>query len=215
MTMELQSIANRFWRKVDKRGPDDCWLWKGATQAGFGIALVSGRPQPSRMLAHRYVAKLSGLLTDPLDKVKHSCGVRLCCNPAHLYLKITPVELFPVSMYTTGQGPNKPPAYEADAFQRHLLPLRSGHSVVMSMTDPALARRANYRGQVEKLVIVAPGQLHGMSSDCIFVSIVGKGAAMVDMRRSLAQNVANLVLAGMPSRLANYLMNSIHLTLKE
>ena len=31
-----RSLAERFWEKVDVRGPDDCWLWTAAMSGDYG-----------------------------------------------------------------------------------------------------------------------------------------------------------------------------------
>ena len=72
-------LSVRFWLRVDKRGPDECWLWGGPPRPdGYGELTVDAK----RALAHR----VAFLLTHgryPLVG-RHSCDVRLCCNPAHI-----------------------------------------------------------------------------------------------------------------------------------
>ncbi len=71
-------IAERFWEKVEKAGPGDCWLWTAFTSLGYGRIGFKGKTK----LAHHvgwflaYGAWPSYLL--------HSCDVRACVNPAHL-----------------------------------------------------------------------------------------------------------------------------------
>ena len=71
----------RFWSKVDKRSPSECWLWLAAlTPGGYGRFSLRG----TLLTASRVAYKLShGAVPDELD-VLHSCDVRACCNPAHL-----------------------------------------------------------------------------------------------------------------------------------
>ena len=73
----------RFWSKVDVGGPDECWLWRAATnQNGYGVFHDDdnhGHP------AHR----VAWILTkgDPGDKFAcHICDNPPCCNPGHLFL---------------------------------------------------------------------------------------------------------------------------------
>jgi len=70
-----------FWSKVDIKGPNDCWFWKGKTNiSGYGIFGLDGK----NIGAHRMAYILSyGYIDDKLF-VLHSCDSRLCCNPAHL-----------------------------------------------------------------------------------------------------------------------------------
>jgi len=38
------SALARYWRRVDVRGPDECWLWLGTKIAsGYGNIMVRGR----------------------------------------------------------------------------------------------------------------------------------------------------------------------------
>ena len=49
------SLEDRFWAKVDKGGPDECWLWTGALTPYYGQIQEGGRG--SRQLkAHRTAA---------------------------------------------------------------------------------------------------------------------------------------------------------------
>lgn len=71
----------RFWKFVDKRGPDECWPWKGAkTPHGYGVMRVLAR----NVYATRMMFKIStGNDPYPLD-LMHKCDYPPCCNPDHL-----------------------------------------------------------------------------------------------------------------------------------
>lgn len=71
----------RFWEKVEKAGPDDCWIWTGGTFAdGYGAINVDGVPKRAPRVSYE-------LSTGPIPKglrIRHSCDNPLCVNPAHL-----------------------------------------------------------------------------------------------------------------------------------
>lgn len=73
----------RFWAKVDRRGPDDCWPWIGAAQddvGGRGRFKVNGRRVYAYRLAYEY---LVGPLPAGTD-LHHGCETPACVNPAHV-----------------------------------------------------------------------------------------------------------------------------------
>lgn len=71
----------RFWGYVDKRGPDDCWLWTGyKSPKGYGYFSRLGKNHR----AHRVAVILAGREI-PADMVcDHLCRNRDCVNPAHI-----------------------------------------------------------------------------------------------------------------------------------
>jgi hypothetical protein len=75
-------FADRFWSKVDKRGPNDCWEWTAYRHPqGYGLIRHGGRDQR----AHRVALELA--LGEDLGPrwALHRCDNPPCCNPAHLY----------------------------------------------------------------------------------------------------------------------------------
>ncbi len=82
---ERLSFEKRFWAKVDKGDPSDCWEWQGCFKgSGRGYGAVSlGR----RMVrAHRVALALAlGRELLPTEHALHHCDNSRCCNPAHLY----------------------------------------------------------------------------------------------------------------------------------
>lgn len=82
MPMKPKPLAERFWPKVDKRGPDECWPWIGAVnkQTGYG-QIYDGRVMIG---AHRAVYLLEvGPIPDGMT-LDHRCNRRTCVNPTHL-----------------------------------------------------------------------------------------------------------------------------------
>lgn len=80
-----RTTAERFWSKVTRSSPNDCWLWTGAVGGhGYGNFWADGR----YYRAHRWsyencVGPIPDGLT--LDHVRaRGCRSKLCVNPAHL-----------------------------------------------------------------------------------------------------------------------------------
>lgn len=70
----------KFWRYVEKRGPDECWPWTGKRQRqGYGrLGIVGGK----HIGAHRLSYQIATGETP--DVVMHTCDNPWCVNPAHL-----------------------------------------------------------------------------------------------------------------------------------
>ena len=70
----------RFWSKVNKKGPEQCWEWTaGKFKQGYGQFSLKGKTSYS----HRLSAAMSGLDIEGLV-VRHKCDNPSCVNPNHL-----------------------------------------------------------------------------------------------------------------------------------
>ena len=77
------STQERFWSKVDKRGPDDCWEWMASkTIQGYGHFRLNGKTEHANRTAWKLA---NGGIPDGMC-VCHHCDNPSCANPTHLFL---------------------------------------------------------------------------------------------------------------------------------
>lgn len=80
-----ETLEARFWSKVDRREPNECWEWLGDKRSnGYGLLYVEeGGSRPG---VHRISWEIHN---GPIPKGKlvlHTCDSPGCVNPNHLYL---------------------------------------------------------------------------------------------------------------------------------
>ena len=77
-------IDMRFWARVSRRGPDECWPWlsvDGQPVSGYGSFWRDGR----LVNAHRVAYELAHGPLAPTECALHHCDNPPCQNPAHLF----------------------------------------------------------------------------------------------------------------------------------
>ena len=78
-------LEERFWSRVDRRGDDECWPWRGAILTnGYGMFWIRegelGLRRGCTRGAHRVAFRLvHGYWPEPLGL--HGCDNPACCNP--------------------------------------------------------------------------------------------------------------------------------------
>lgn len=83
--LKRKDDIHRFWSKVDRRGPNECWPWMaGCFSSGYGAFSFIFRGKKVTRRAHRIALSMhDGHLGK--KKALHSCDNKPCCNPAHLW----------------------------------------------------------------------------------------------------------------------------------
>jgi hypothetical protein len=76
--------AGKFWSRTMPVPWTGCWLWTGAANSwGYGTVSYYGNNKNASRVAWMIT---HGEITEPGIDVLHTCNVRLCCNPGHMYL---------------------------------------------------------------------------------------------------------------------------------
>lgn len=115
----MADVTARFWSKVDRIGPDDCWSWQGEVKPnGYGRFVAAYRTDGRRLItvyAHRFAYLVAYGPVPPGVDADHdchnrdasceggrTCRHRRCCNPAHLKAS-TRTENLNAGRYRNGQ----------------------------------------------------------------------------------------------------------------
>ncbi len=81
--MTKPTIADRFWKRVDRSDPHVCWIWPGNNSRGYGVFKIDR----SSYSPHRVAWTLANVKDIPDGMlVRHDCDQPRCVNPNHLIL---------------------------------------------------------------------------------------------------------------------------------
>lgn len=83
-----KGLVERFWARVDRRSPSECWEWKGTRKNGpttLNYGELYCQITKTYIKAHRVsFAIANGREPAPGLIVRHKCDNPPCVNPAHL-----------------------------------------------------------------------------------------------------------------------------------
>lgn len=82
--VRFNTVEDRFWSKVNRGEPDECWEWQGClTTTGYGQFASRELPEVGRK-AHRHAFRFTHGYLSPEIILDHKCRNRICVNPNHL-----------------------------------------------------------------------------------------------------------------------------------
>jgi len=83
----MTDMIERFWEKIDKRRPDECWPWTGTLQSNRSGQLYGYFRAGKMVRVNRLMWRLHNQEEIPHGQVvRHTCDNTVCCNPAHLVI---------------------------------------------------------------------------------------------------------------------------------
>ena len=79
-----ETFERRFWSKVNKNGPGECWIWTSRlNHSGYGSIAANGA-KGRRVAAHQASFVLAGNEVHVGMQLDHICENPSCVNPSHL-----------------------------------------------------------------------------------------------------------------------------------
>ena len=77
----------RFWSKVDRSDPGECWIWRGRlTPRGYGDFRICHDGVAKTLRANRVAWEMEFGEIPGGMVICHTCDTPSCCNPSHFFI---------------------------------------------------------------------------------------------------------------------------------
>jgi hypothetical protein len=133
------TVADRFWAKVSKGEPSDCWPWTASRNSkGYGVFGIG----PKNYKAHRVALWITtGAWPEPGKVVCHRCDNPSCVNPSHLYVGTASDNVQDCMKRGRYRQPPQPPAERRPRGERHCRAKLTENQVreIIGSSEPKLA----------------------------------------------------------------------------
>jgi hypothetical protein len=147
------NLEARFWPKVDRRDPDECWPWIAKATHPFGYGrMTAGRG--NHLKAHRIAYALEHGSVPDGESVLHECDSPPCCNPRHLFLGSQQKNI--EDMRGKGRG-SMPPKHVGDNHPRAKYTAEQGRRIAGD-PRPAAAVAKEYNVSAKTVYLLRRGQ---------------------------------------------------------
>lgn len=85
LALRDEAKGQRFWAKVSKPSPEECWAWTASRNAeGYGHFFFSVDGNKRLVHAHRVSYQIANGPIPAGREIDHLCKNRWCVNPIHL-----------------------------------------------------------------------------------------------------------------------------------
>lgn len=195
--MDRQEEIAKEYANARASIPLACESWLSANQ----IFIRQQKPRLPRRLVYTLLDELATL--GAIDTLQIGYMTYYRNHPERLEL----IDLPSASAYNDSQRSKSSLDADVDYLYQSIHQLANGKSVLIWMDMPAKPRKQTSRVVNRKLVCLVPGTAFNEPRDILLVAIIGAGSCLI--RPQGKQSIANLVLAGMPAKLAQALMNAV------
>lgn len=85
MAKKLLPLETRIWNSIEMPdGQDDCWIWTGSLNRGYGRLWVGRDAKPIHVTIHRWTyERFISPIPDSLTLDHRKCRNKRCVNPWH------------------------------------------------------------------------------------------------------------------------------------